>query len=55
MEDISGLVPGDTGKIKHLNRYGTVTEISKKKITALVNGLPMMFELEQVVKVVKEG
>ena len=53
VEDISGLVVGDTVKIKHLNRYGTVTEISNKQIKALVNGLLMMFEPGQVVKVLK--
>ena len=55
VEDISGLVVGDTVKIKHLNRYGTVTEISKKQIKALVNGLPMMFEPTQVVKVISKA
>jgi len=55
VEDISGLVVGDTVKIKHLNRYGTVTEISKKQIKALVNGLPMMFDPTQVVRVIKEA
>jgi len=53
VEDINGLVVGDTAKIMHLKRYGSFTEISRKQIKGLVNGLPMMFEPALVVKAIK--
>jgi DNA mismatch repair protein MutS2 len=42
---------GDEVRVKTLNRIGKVIEINKKKIKVNMNGLPIEFDKEQIVKV----